>query len=127
MKNWFYFLFFNAYWASLDLGQTRIPRQNANYYMTLMMLFICGGILLGLGGLRVINFNLTLPLLVGVGVILFIERIFLPKDIIERKSAEYEYIKSFSKRERLFLCFGPLIFAGVINVCGGFVFALYAQ
>lgn len=127
MRYYFYYIFFNAYWTSFDLGQIRIPRQNANYYMILTMIFLLSGLLLNLAGLGILQTNLTWPFLIGVGLILVAEQVLLSKNIVEKRLKSYEFIKAIPKKKRLSLFFGLLIFAGVFNISGAFIFAFYGN
>jgi hypothetical protein len=124
MSYYFYYIFFNAYWTSFDLGRTRVPRQNANYYVMLTSIFFLSGALLTLAGLGVFTFNPTWPFLIGIALIFFIEQLLLSPAIFERRLNEYEFIKDVPKGKRFALFFGILIFAGIFNVFGAFVFAL---
>ena len=127
MGYYFYYIFFNAYWASLDLGQERNPRQNANYYIILTMIFMLSGLLLSLAGLGILQSNLTWPFLIGVGLILAAEQVLLSKNIVEKKLRSYEFIKAIPKKKRLSVFFALLIFAGVFNISGAFIFAFYGK
>lgn len=95
--------------------------------MILTMIFLLSGLLLNLAGLGILQTNLTWPFLIGVGLILVAEQVLLSKNIVEKRLKSYEFIKAIPKKKRLSLFFGLLIFAGVFNISGAFIFAFYGN
>ena len=124
MRYNFYFIFFNAYWTSFDLGEKRIPRQNANYYMLLVMLFTYSGILFNLVAFEIVHCNMKWPLLAGGAGILGIEWILLSESIFRKRFESYAFIREFSRKRRLFIFFTVLALTALFNIVGAFAFAI---
>lgn len=123
IKYYYYYVYFNAYWASFDIGESTVPRQNASFYMLLLEIFLIGGISFWFSALG-ISINLNVIILSGVAVALFINYLTLSKDIFDSKYEEYKFLSKLSKRRRLWLFFSIVLGTGVINITGAFLFAL---
>ncbi len=123
VKYYYYYVFFNAYWASFDIGESTVPRQNAVFYMTLLEIFFLGGVSFILSGLGA-AIDLNIVILIGVAFILILNSLTLSKGVFEDKYSEYEFLSGFDKRRRLWLFFSIIIVTGAINIIGAFFFAL---
>ena len=123
IKYYYYYIFFNAYWASFDIGESTVPRQNAVFYMTLLEVFFVGGVSFMLSGFG-ININLNIIILSGVAIVLLLNYLTLSKEIFDNKYDEYEFLSGISKRRRLWLFFSIITGTGLLNISGAFLFAL---
>lgn len=112
---YYYYLYFNAYWASFDVGEKSIPRQNAIYYMCIVKIFIFVGILFG-----VASRHQYLPyfLIVGSGLIALLNHFLLTEDIFKAKFDAYSFLQHTSKRSRLTVFFGLVVLAAMLQLAG---------
>jgi hypothetical protein len=122
IKYYYYFIFFNAYWSSFDIGENDVPRQNAIFYMSLLEIFFIGGVSFTLHSFDVIN-NLNLLILGGVAIMLLLNYTTLSKAKFDDKFDEYKFLYKRSKRSRLSLFFAIIIGVGLLNIVGAFLFA----
>ncbi len=123
MKYYYYYVFFNAYWSSFDIGERTIPRQNAGLYMFLFQMFTVSGIIFLINGLGA-NFNL-IAFIIGVAfAIILSNRIVFSEKRFNERFKEYEFIASKSKKSRLTLFFIIIAIAGCVNIIGVLLFAL---
>ncbi len=123
---YFYYIYFNAYWTSFDVGEKTIPRQNAIYYMFLLQLFFINGISFTLVTLGEVKYPVPI-LLVEVLTILLINHFALSKAKFNKLNGHFEFISKKPKRSRLKLFWGIIIMAGLINVFGVLFFALQSK
>ncbi len=123
IKYYYYYLFYNAYWTSFDIGEKTVPRQNAVYYMSLLELFLIGSISFGLYSIGVpININISVA--VGVTIILILNHFALSKDKFNDYYNKYKFISKKTRKQRMWLFFTIIALAGALNVFGAFLFAL---
>ncbi|MDH5475707.1 MAG: hypothetical protein OEX22_08465 [Cyclobacteriaceae bacterium] len=123
MKYYYYYIFFNAYWSSFDLGEKMIPRQNAALYMFLLHMFIANGIIFLINSFGV-NFDLVILVIAAALAITLFNRIVLTEKTFNKLFKNYEFITEKSKRSRLTLFFVIIGVAGCINILGAMLFAL---
>lgn len=123
IKYYYYYIYFNAYWTSFDIGEKTIPKQNAGFYMSLLEIFLIGGVAFMFSALG-ININLNIIILSGVAVVLLLNYLTLSNEIFDRKYSEYEFLSRVSKKRRLWLFFSIIVGTGLINITGAFLFAL---
>lgn len=123
MTYFFYFIFFNAYWASFDLGESTIARKNAVYYMSLSMIFLLSAFVFGLSNLG-FSINLTWCIVIGVAVILIVNHYLLSKEIFDRKYDQFKFIESYSKKKRIIIFFLTIGLAALTNLLCAFIFAI---
>lgn len=117
MSYYFYYIFFNAYWTSFDIGEKSIPRQNAVYYMTLLEIFILSSISFSISRLG-FEFNLVYAIIIGVVLILIMNHFLLSERVFQRKYDEYLFLKEISKKRRMIIFFGLFGMAGILSVVG---------
>ena len=123
IQYYYYYLFYNAYWTSFDIGEKTVPRQNAVYYMSLLELFLLGSISFGLYSIGVpININISVA--VGVAIILLLNHFALSKAKFNDYFNKYKFISKKTRKQRMWLFFTIISFAGALNVFGAFLFAL---
>lgn len=105
------------------MGEGAIPRQNAVLYMSMLEIFVVGGVTFILAGFG-ININLNVIILSGVALVLLLNYLTLSKRIFDSKYDEYRFLAGISKRRRLWLFFSIIMLAGILNIFGAFLFAL---
>lgn len=123
IKYYYYYIFFNAYWSSFDIGENTVPRQNAVFYMSLLKIFCTGGISFLLFSIGAVT-NISITILAGVAIILMLNYLLLSKKVFDKKYDDYRFLSKTSRKERLWLFFSVIIGAGILNVIGAFVFSL---
>lgn len=123
IKYYYYYIYFNAYWSSFDIGESTVPRQNAGFYMSLLEIFFVGGVSFTLSAFG-ININLNVVIFSGVATVLLLNYFTLSKEIFDNKYGEYEFLSRVSKKRRLWLFFSVVVGTGLINITGAFLFAL---
>lgn len=119
---YYYYIFFNAYWTSFDIGEKSIPRQNAIYYMTLTKIFILSSICFLISSTGV-KFNLVYAIIIGVVLVLILNHFLLSENIFNRKYDGFSFLKEVSKKRRMILFFGLFGVTAVLNVIGVYLFS----
>jgi len=123
IKFFYYYVFFNAYWTSFDLGEKTIPRQNAVYYMNLVGVFIlsfCYFATVNLG----VSFGFGYIIISG-GCLLYIVNLSLfSEKKFQEFYSEFLFLKNYKKTKRYILFFTIAGVPAVLNLVSAFVFSL---
>ncbi|MBX2966557.1 MAG: hypothetical protein KF845_10455 [Cyclobacteriaceae bacterium] len=117
IKYFYYYIFFNAYWSSFDMGERSVPRQNAVLYMMIIKVFFISGILFLVEKLGV-PFNIMYALIIGVTLILILNRLLLSENSFNEKFDEYSFLKGVSKAKRMMLFWGLFGISTMLNIVG---------
>ena len=100
IRYYYYYLFYNAYWTSFDLGEKTIPRQNAVHYMNIVKVFLWVSIV------NILMYaDISVPYVylffAGVITIFFIDYHLLSKNVFKSYYDKYVFIRQKRKGERL--------------------------
>ena len=122
-KYYYYYIFFNAYWASYDLGEKDLPRQNAIYYMSVIKILLIG-LLYNIIKLYVEDLSVLAFIGLGSIIVFLVDHLLFSKKNVDANYTKYLFIKDSkkSKRQILFwsLFITPamliLLFAGIKSI-----------
>jgi predicted CDP-diglyceride synthetase/phosphatidate cytidylyltransferase len=119
----YYYIFFNAYWSSIDVGEKSMPRQNAVHYMAMVKIFVLSTICFSLSSTG-IKFNLTYSLIAGILLILTLNHKLLSEKIFKKKYDRYSFLKEKSKRRRMLLFVGLFVISATLSTLAVYLFVL---
>ncbi len=100
IKYYYYYLFYNAYWTSFDIGEKTVPRQNAVYYMNVIKIFLWISIV-NLLAYSEIGIPYMYLFIVGAVIVFLTDHYMFSKNVFKSYYDEYIFIKQKRKKDRL--------------------------
>lgn len=123
MKYCYFYIFFNAYWSSFDVGEKQVPRQNAMYYMGIMKVLILILIMNTLKGLygELLPFS-SYFMIISITVFVFNYFVF-SKKMVDNNIERYKFIEQSKKSKRLMILAIPFVILAGLAIGSGIYFS----